>query len=245
MVALLFRVVFVGVVATILFVPKAHCQTDQPEEETGDGYTLSDYEEPTPGNHRFWSLEFGPSFPTGSSERFYIPTNIIGVNPPEPYSNYYREGYSVNLATGVMTELGFEAALAFRITKINFTNRASALIVSDPANSLIERTYSSYLLGTQIYLGQRMKPLAEREESLFFGVAVELGALKHYSERFSTPEEGTFALSVIAGDEIPLQRDPEDLSMIALRVQLEVVALASEERPRFFHLTFGVRGYSP
>lgn len=194
---------------------------------------------------RFWSLDFGPSFPIGSSEDIFIPTNIIRVNPPEPYSDYFREGYTMNLATGVMTDLGFEASLSFRITKVNFNNQATAQIITDTRDQLRETTYSSYLMGTQFYIGQRMKPLYEREESLYFGIGFELGAIKHYSDRFSTPDDETFALSFIVGDEIPLQRDPESTSMVALRIQTEFVALASQERPRFIHLTFGIRGYLP
>lgn len=227
----------------------AQSESDPESEADGEpeeGYTLTEYEEETGVyNRRFWALEFGPSFPVGSSERIYIPTNIIGVNPPEPYSEFYREGYSVNIATGVMTELGFEASLSFRITKINFTNRATAQILSDSRDNLNETTYSSYLLGTQLYLGQRLKPITERGESLFFGVGLELGAVKHYSERFSADDDASFALSVIAGDEIPLQRDPDNFSMLTLRIQTEFVALANEERPRFVHLTFGIRGYLP
>lgn len=221
---------------------------DTAASEPEDGYTLANYsdeEDASLYTRTFWSLEFGPSFPIGSSEAFYIPTNIIGVNPPEPYANFFREGYTINIATGIMTDLGFEASLSFRITKVNYNNRATAQILADTRALFFETTYSSYIIGTQVYLGQRLKPISEREESLYFGVGMELGALKHYSSRISAADKGTFALSVIVGDEIPIQRDPKSFAMLTLRIQAEFVAMANQERPRFLHLTFGIRGYLP
>lgn len=222
------------------------------EEETRGGFTLEDVNEEDDGgssNHTFWGTDVGLTIPIGSSERFNSPLSIDFFEAPRPFSDFYRESLTVNFYGGIITELGFEASISFRITKINYSNEGQSRInvASDSLdfggqNSPIA-DFSSYLLGTQVYIGQRMKPISERGESLYFGVAAELGTLKHYSDFVNTPEEGTFSFSFIVGDEIPIQKDPRTFQMLTLRLQGEFVALASNDRPRFFQLTFGVRGY--
>lgn len=207
-------------------------QEQEPEEEfeNGDGYDYA-------YNHSFWGIDFGVSMPTGSSKRLFTPTDIVFFEAPEPYANYFRAGPSANFYLGMMTEEGFEASIGFHMTKLNFSNEARPYISDENG------TYSSYLIGTQVYLGQRIKPVRRRRESLYFGVAAELSSLKHYSSGFDGPDDETFALSFIAGDEIPFQVDPSGFQMLALRIQVEYVALASVERPRFVSLSFGVRYY--
>ncbi len=225
------------------------------EEETPDGYTLEDVKEEGGGgvfNHTFWGADVGLTIPTGSSERFNSPLSIDFFEAPRPFADFYRESFTANFYGGIITELGFEASISFRITKINYSNEGESIINIDSEalntggqggqDSPIS-DFSSYLLGTQIYIGQRMNPIGDRGESLYFGVAAELGTLKHYSDFVNTPEEGTYSFSFIVGDEIPIQKDPRTFQMLTLRLQGEFVALASNDRPRFFQLTFGVRGY--
>ncbi|HSH00031.1 MAG TPA: hypothetical protein VLB27_08275, partial [candidate division Zixibacteria bacterium] len=144
----------------------ARAQTPDEPEET---YTLEDYaeEEDYTYNHHFWGVEFGPSFPVGSSKRFYLPRNIVFNQSPEPYSEFFREGYSANVYTGIMTDDGFEASLSFRMTKINYTNQGTAQNLDDVRDIAPNATFSSYLLGTQVFLGQRLKPIYSRRESLY------------------------------------------------------------------------------
>lgn len=230
----------------------AYGQTEpESDEETPDGYSLEEVDENAGGvfNHTFWGVDVGLTIPTGSSARFNSPLSIDFFEAPRPFSDYYRESYTANFYVGVITELGFEASISFRITKINYSNEGQSIINEDNEELIIGGVnspiadFSSYLLGTQVYIGQRMKPINERGESLYFGVAAELSTLKHYSRFVNTPEEGTYSFSFIVGDEIPIQKDPHTFQMLTLRLQGEFVALASNARPRFFQLTFGVRGY--
>ena len=240
-------------IALMLFMaPAAPGQTgSESEEETPEGYTLEDVAE-TGGdvlNHSYWGVDVGLAIPTGSSARFNSPLSIDFFEAPRPFSDYYRESYTTNFYVGIITELGFEASISFRITKINYSNEGESIINEDNEELIIGGVnspiadFSSYLLGSQVYIGQRMKPINERGESLYFGVAAELSTLKHYSQFVNTPEEGTYSFSFIVGDEIPIQKDPHTFQMLTLRLQGEFVAMASNDRPRFFQLTFGVRGY--
>ena len=221
------------------------------EEETPEGYTLEDVAKTGVDviNHSYWGVDVGLAIPTGSSARFNSPLSIDFFEAPRPFSDYYRESYTTNFYVGIITELGFEASISFRITKINYSNEGESIINEDNEELIIGGVnspiadFSSYLLGTQVYIGQRMKPINERGESLYFGVAAELSTLKHYSQFVNTPEEGTYSFSFIVGDEIPIQKDPRAFQMLTLRLQGEFVAMASNDRPRFFQLTFGVRGY--
>lgn len=232
--------------------PAALGQTESDgEQETPDGFTLEDVKEEEDGafNHSFWGMDIGLTIPTGSSERFNSPLSIDFFEAPRPFADFYRESYTVNFYGGIITELGFEASISFRITKVNYSNEGESIInadsearnIGDPNSPIAD--FSSYLLGTQVYIGQRMNPINERGESLYFGVAAELSTLKHYSDFVNTPEEGTYSFSFIVGDEIPLQKDPHTFQMLTLRLQGEFVAMASNIRPRFFQLTFGIRGY--
>lgn len=217
------------------------------EEETPEGFTLEDVHEDEDFalHHTFWGVDIGLAIPTGSSERFNAPNFIEFFEAPRPFSEHYRESYTTNFYGGIITELGFEASISFRITKINYSNEGESKInaESDSRDLGSVADFSSYLLGTQVYIGQRMNPIIERGESLYFGVAAEFSTLKHYSNFVNTLDEGTYSFSFIFGDEIPLQRDPRTFQMLTLRLQGEFVALASNIRPRFFQLTFGVRGY--
>lgn len=240
-------------IALMLFMaPAAPGQTGpESEKETPEGYTLEDVAEAGVDviNHSYWGVDVGLTIPTGSSARFNSPLSIDFFEAPRPFSDYYRESYTANFYVGIITELGFEASISFRITKINYSNEGESIINEDNEELIIGGVnspiadFSSYLLGTQVYIGQRMKPINERGESLYFGVAAELSTLKHYSQFVNTPEEGTYSFSFIVGDEIPIQKDPRTFQMLTLRLQGEFVALASNDRPRFFQLTFGVRGY--
>ncbi|MFQ5606817.1 MAG: hypothetical protein ACE5GA_02635 [Candidatus Zixiibacteriota bacterium] len=218
------------------------------DADTTGGYTLEDVPEDDGGviNHTFWGVDLGLSIPTGSSKRFNSPLFVDFFEAPRPFSEFYREGFTVNFYAGMITELGFEASLSFRATKINYSNEGESEIqtaLEDIGINGAENDLSSYLLGTQAYIGQRMNPISRRGESLYFGVAAELSTLKHYSNFIPAPEEGAFSFSFIAGDEIPLQKDPHSFQMLTLRLQGEFNAFASNDRPRFFHLTFGLRGY--
>lgn len=213
-----------------------------------DGATLEDYEEESLPEHtyfKFLGVDLGLAAPTGSSTFFNSPTGPQGpYSSPRSYSDWYREGYLANVYTGIITEDGFEASISFHMTKINYTNEATAIIQTD-LDQLSEfgSSVSSYIFSTQLYIGQRMKPIWRRQESIYAGAALELGTLTHESSRVNFRNEPTYALSLIGGYEIPISRSGESFDMFTMRIQSEFVAIASDERPRFFYLSFGIRQY--
>jgi len=197
---------------------------------------------PTPGHHRYWQVDLGVAFPVGTTRKFNAPQDIFFLDPAQAYTDYYRAGYSANFQFGVSTDEGYDAAVSLRITKVNYTNLATSLIQSNELGS--EAEYSSYLFETQLSASRRVRPFFTREESLYFGVAVSLGSLEHYAARLQVPDEASFSVSLFAGDEIPLFRDPDEpWRMLTFRPQFEFTAIANDTRPRYTAITFGIRGY--
>ncbi len=193
---------------------------------------------------RFFGVDIGLVEPVGSAEAFYLPNTIALANgAPEPFSDYFSAGITTNFYAGVMTTEGFEASISFKITKVNFTNFSEGIIQSGTSESSGGGSFSSYLLGSQIYLGQRLKPLKSGKGSLYFGVAGDFSTLKHYSQQFTAAEDQTLSISFIAGQEIQLIKDRNSERVFTFRVQTEFVALASSSRPRYVGLTFGIRQY--
>jgi len=198
-------------------------------------------------NLKFFGVDIGAVKPIGRSGLFYLPNTIAFADgAPEPYADYFSAGITTNFYAGLMTPDGFEASVSFKITKVNYTNFAEGIIRAESNTVTAGATFSSYLLGSQLYLGQRLKSVADSKESLYFGVAADVSALKHYSSSQATvPEDQTLSVSFIAGEEILLARDTAGRGRFTFRIQTEFVALASSQRPRFFGLTFGIRQYLP
>ncbi len=195
---------------------------------------------------KFFGVDLGLVKPIGSAEAFYLPNTIaLSGGAPAPYSDYFSAGITTNFYAGVMTDEGFEASISFKITKVNYTNFAEGIVQSEVSEFSRGSSFTSYLLGSQIYLGQRMKPFKGGQESLYFGVAGDFSSLKHYSTGLTIPEDQTLSVSFIAGQEIPLIKDKRGERIFTFRVQTEFVALASSSRPRYIGLTFGIRQYFP
>ncbi|MCH9032496.1 MAG: hypothetical protein IIB00_09600 [candidate division Zixibacteria bacterium] len=208
------------------------------EEDGGEAQTAEQETNENTGRHTFWQVDLGMSIPSGSSDIFNGPTEVVFFEAPRPYKDHYRSGFTANFAGGYMTDDGYDASISFRITKVNYNNLGTSLILL-----ATQEEFSSYLLETQFYLGRRIHSVRRKSASPYFGVAGSFGSLEHYSARLSVPDEATFTLSGIAGYEVPLQIDPVTSQMITIRLQAELVALASGERPRYVNLTFGIRGY--
>ena len=197
-------------------------------------------------NLKFFGVDLGVVRPVGSAGLFYLPNTIAFADgAPEPYSNYFSAGITTNFYAGLMTAEGFEASVSFKITKVNYTNFAEGIIQSGVSDVSRSGAFSSYLLGSQVYLGQRLRPVATGKESLYFGIAADISALKHYSDQLTVPEDQTLSVSFIAGEEIVLAKDGQSGGSFTFRLQTEFVALASSERPRYIGLTFGIRQYLP
>ena len=208
------------------------------ENDDNDERSAKQETNENPGRHTFWQVDLGLAKPIGSSEKFNGPTAIVTFPAPRPYTYFFREGYTANFAGGYMTDDGYDASISFRITKVNYNNQGAREI-----RLVTDEDFSSYLLETQFYLGRRIHSVRRKSASPYFGVAGSFGSLEHYSARLSVPDEATFTVSGIVGYEVPLQIDQVTSQMITIRLQAELVALASGERPRYINLTFGIRGY--
>ncbi len=201
-----------------------------------------------PGSHnrRFFGADIGVVEPIGSAEAFFLPNTIaFAEGAPEPFADFFSAGITTNFYAGIMTEQGFESSVSFKITKVNYTNLAQGIIQAETRDLTTGGSYSSYLLGSQVYIGQRMQPISKSKESLYFGIAADFSTLKHYSNLAVVPDDQTFSVSFIAGEEILLLNDKSTDRLFTFRAQIEFVALASSERARYIGLTFGFRQYFP
>ena len=229
--------------AFLLFIALFLCSVsvvaqDSGEEDNGEEQTTKQETNENPGRHTFWQVDLGVSIPSGTTDIFNGPTEIVFFEAPRPYKDHYRDGFTANFAGGYMTDDGYDASISFRITKVNYNNLGtSQILLSTPEE------FSSFLLETQFYLGRRIHSVRRKTASPYFGVAGSFGSLEHYSAKLKVPDEATFTLSGIVGYEVPLQIDEVTSQMITIRFQAEMVALASGERPRYLNLTFGIRGY--
>ncbi len=209
---------------------------------------LADDDGSDPGKHnmRFFGADIGVVEAIGSAEAFFLPNTIaLAEGAPEPFADYFSAGVTTNFYAGIMTAQGFESSVSFKITKVNYTNLAEGIIQAEIRDLTTSGSYSSYLLGSQIYIGQRMQPISKSKESLYFGIAADFSTLKHYSNLAVAPDDQTFSLSFIAGEEVLLLNDKNTERMFTFRAQVEFVALASSERSRYLGLTFGFRQYFP
>jgi len=202
--------------------------------------------DPASHNRKFFGADIGVMNPIGSAEKFFLPNTVIPARgAPEPFANFFSAGITTNFYAGVMTQQGFESWVSFKISKVNYTNLAEGDIQGATREITQSGSFSSYLLGSQIYIGQRMQSLSKSKESLYFGVAGDFSTLKHYSNLVTAPEDQTFSLSFMAGEEILLLNDKNTDRIFTFLVQVEFVALASSERARYIGLTFGFRQYFP
>jgi hypothetical protein len=210
--------------------------SDVEAEDSGGG--------PEEHNLKFFGADIGVVSPIGSAESFFLPNTIaFSRGAPEPYADYFSAGITTNFYAGIMTDKGFESSISFKITKVNYSNFAEGIIQAETRDITRSGSFSSYLLGSQVYIGQRMKPISESKESLYFGVAADFSTLKHYSNLITAADDQTLGVSFIAGQEVLLLNDRNTQRLFTFRVQVEFVAIASSERARYFGLTFGFRQY--